>query len=188
MIPKRAKGGWLLPATFLLLAGCAAQPFGREPGGAPQVLQLRQDVAIPEGRARTFIQHGRIVRSLDEFDPHCALEIRHLHGPPRTVPAGLYPISRIQQVVTEVVYGLPSTRLAQTSFGLGLRVGKGIDWDTSPPEIFEGYHFWLVDTANVGLLRLTCFGARAEPYEAEPPTLAELREVLGAIGTLTPRK
>jgi hypothetical protein len=185
MIPMRAKAMWLLLAIFLLSSGCTMQPFDDAPGGPPQALRLLQDVAVPEGRPRVFMQRGRIVTSRDEFVPHCALEIRHLHGPPRTVPAGIYPISRIQQVVTEVVYGPGGTQLAQAEFGLGLRIGTGIEPDESPPEIFEGYHFWLVDTANVGLLRLTCFGARADPYEAEPPTLVELREVLGPIGVLT---
>jgi hypothetical protein len=158
---------------------------GAEP---PQALQLLRDVAIPDGRTRVFIQDGRLVRSIDEFVPHCALEIRHLHGPPRTVPAGVYPVRRIQQAVTEVVYGLPSHRLAEVSVGVGVHIGRTLEEDASPPDIFEGYHFWLADTANVGLLRLTCFGARAAPYEVEPPTLAELVRVLGPVGRLIGRK
>ena len=175
----------LVVIVLFALVGCAPPPYVDEAGRPPQVLELRQDVAIPEGRARVFIQSGRIVSSPDEFTPHCALEIRHLSGPPRTVPSGIYPVTRIQQVMTEVVLVVPSRQLAQVSVGIGIRFGGASEKDTSPSDIFEGYHFWLADSANVGLMRLTCFGARDMPAEAEPPTLADLRRALGSVGRLT---
>jgi hypothetical protein len=178
------RGWWLLLG---MLSGCATHPVGAPPG-QPQALQLLRDVTVPDGRARVFIQHGRLVRGIDEFSPHCALEIRHLHGPPRTVPAGVYPVRRVQRVVTEVVYGQPSQRLAGVSVGIGVGISVPLREDSSPPELFEGYHYWLVDRANVGLLRMTCFGARADPSDALPPTPVELDRVLGPVGRLIRRK
>lgn len=179
---------WLV-VMLVTLAGCAMTlPLADEAGQQPRVLELYEGIAIPEGRTRVFMQNGRIVTGIDEFAPHCALEIRHLSGPPRWVPAGRYPIKRIQAVMTEVVYGVPSGRFAGVSVGIGIHVGSSSIWDDdlSPPEVFEGYHFWLLDTANVGLLRLTCFGARDMPADVEPPTLVELRQVLGGMGRLSP--
>lgn len=168
--------------AVLLLASCALQPQH----GSPQTvqrLQLLLPVTVPEGRTRVFIQHGRLVRRIDEFMPHCALEIRQLHGPPRTVPAGRYPVSRVQRVTTEVVFAGPAQRLAGLAVHApGLR--RVDDYDTSPPEVFEGYHFWLQGSAGAGLLRLSCYGARAMPAEVRPPTLRELAETLGGIGRL----
>jgi hypothetical protein len=187
MLARLAKGCCLLLVIWLLPA-CTALPRDSMATAPPQALQLLRDVVIPEGRTRLFIQHGHPVRGIDEFEPHCALEIRHLHGPPRTVPAGIYPIRRVQRVVTEVVYGLPSRRVAGVSVGIGVQIGGRLKEDTSPPDIFEGYHFWLTDKANVGLLRMSCFGARAMPYEAEPPSLAELDRVLGPLARLIRRK
>jgi hypothetical protein len=176
----------LLLSALLLLSGCATVPT---PETRVSELLLHKPISVPEERARVFLQDGRVVQGFNEFIPHCALEIRHLYGPPRTIPAGRYPVTRVQPVVTEVVFAAPRQRVAELGVGIsgGHFIGVG-DYNESPPEIFEGYHYWLEDRANVGLMRLTCYGARGMPSEVEPPTLAELARVLGGLGQLTTLK
>jgi hypothetical protein len=56
--------------------------------------------------------------------------------------------------------------------------------DSSPPDIFRGWHFWLHSDKQPNVLRMTCRGVFAEPWEAELPTLAEIRQALGDIASL----
>lgn len=167
-----------LSGLCALLAGCSA----RTDGPAIQALILERPVDIPDGRARVFFQHGERVTGVNEFEPHCGLEIRRVHGGPRRVSAGRYLVSRVQPVSTEIVMAAPLRQVAGVDFGVGIHIGIGsfgIGRDDSPPDIFEGYHFWVVDRSDVGLMRLTCLGARAEPADVAPPTRAEIRRALG---------
>lgn len=174
-----------LAAGAWLLSGCAMSPHG--PFDLPvSALVLDKSVTVPEGRARVFLQDGAVVNNINEFKPQCALEIRQVNGPPRTVPAGVYPVTRVQDVSTPIVLNGTGHRVAAVSFGVGIGVntaGVSNDGD-SPSDIFEGYHFWLADNAGVGLMRLTCLGARAQPVDVEPPTRAEIAKALGSIGRL----
>jgi len=181
----------LLPTllTTVLIAGCATRPL---PPQAPITrLVLNQPITVPEGKARAYLQDGAVVARIDEFRPHCALEIRQVSGPPRTVPAGVYPVTRVQDVTTPIVLAAPSVQLAGVGIGIGIGVGSGSlrvsnrDYDGFA-DIFEGYHFWLADSARVGLMRLTCLGTRAQPVDVEPPTRTEMAQALGGLGRLEP--
>jgi hypothetical protein len=177
----------LLPILLAaaLGTGCATRP-------APPVpvtqLVLNQPISVPEGRARVYLQDGAVVGGIDEFRPHCALEIRQVSGPPRTVPAGVYPVTRVQDVTTPIVLAAPGRQLAGVGFGVG--IGSGAlsvsNREDGYADIFEGYHFWLADSAGVGLMRLTCLGARAQPVDVAPPTRAEMAQALGKLGRLEP--
>ncbi len=175
----RFVGWWLV----LLLAGCASAP--RQ--DAPRALVLNGPVSVPEGRARVFFQHGQLVPGVDEFAPHCALEIDRVSGLPRTVPAGRYLIERVQDVTTEVVFGGFGHQVAGVGVGIGINIGVGsIGWGgrDALSDIFEGYHFWLTDSARVGLMRLTCLGARDQPADVMPPTRKDMAQALGKWGRL----
>ena len=180
----------LLPTllTTVLIAGCATRPL---PPQAPITrLVLNQPITVPEGKARAYLQDGAVVARIDEFRPHCALEIRQVSGPPRTVPAGVYPVTRVQDVTTPIVLAAPSVQLAGVGIGIGIGVGSGSVFVGNRydgyADIFEGYHFWLADSARVGLMRLTCLGSRAQPVDVEPPTRAEMAQALGSLGSLEP--
>lgn len=183
-----------LSVAVLLLAGCAGS--ARVPGPGPiTTLVLNQPISIPEGRARIYLQDGKLTRGVDEFTPSCGLEIRQVSGPPRTVPAGRYAVTRVQELSTEVVFNGVERQVARAGvsigvgsggFGIGIGIGSSgmDDGGDSPSDIFEGYHFWLADSARVGLMRLTCLGARAQPVDVEPPTRAEMARALGKWGRL----
>lgn len=168
----------------LLIAGCATSPRP----AAPRALVLSGPVNVPDGRARVFFQRGQMVSGVDEFEPHCALEIDRVSGLPRTVPAGRYAIERVQDVTTEIVFGPTRNQVAGVGVGIGINIGVGsIGWGgrgDSPSDIFEGYHFWLTDSARVGLMRLTCLGGRDQPVDVRPPTRAEMARALGEWGRL----
>jgi hypothetical protein len=174
---------WLSLSLLGLLAGCAALPPVGQAVGQPQALVLLRDITIRPGHTRAFLQDGEVKKRFNEFRTHCALEIRDLSDKPRTVPAGFYPIRRIQQSVTPIVLAEPGRKLASASFA-GRLASSVVEGGDMEEDIFEGYHFWLRDTANVGLMRMTCYGVRAQPVDAEPPTRAEIAQALGKLGRL----
>jgi hypothetical protein len=59
--------------------------------------------------------------------------------------------------------------------------------DASPADIFLGYHFWLHSDNQPDVLRMTCRGVFAEPWEAEYPTLEEIAVALGDYAELQGR-
>lgn len=179
---------FLMLPLGVLTVGCATT----RPVDMPQRLVLLAPLSVPEGRARLFLQSGKVVQKLDEFTPHCALEIDRVSGLPRTVPVGVYAVRRVQDVSTTVVLGHAGPQLAGVGIGISIgsggRVGVGVGIGAhdifSREELFEGYHFWLADTARVGLMRLTCLGARAEPADVNPPSRAEMAAALGSLARL----
>ena len=171
---------WLLP---LLLSACLPnRPEGPRPGEA-RALVIHRPLLFPPGSARLFLQAGKVIprRALDEYSPHCDLEIRALRAPPRTIGPGRFRVIRVQALREEVVQ-LGELRLARAGLAAS-------DSSTGPADIFRGYHFWLDDPAQRQVMRLTCRGALAEPWQATPPTLAEIRTALGPVAELrlTPR-
>lgn len=159
----------LMLVSGLILGACGGMP--RQPT-EPHTLVLLQPVDVAEGHARAFIQAGRVVARIDEFTSHCALEITHLAGPPRTILPAHYPIKRVDLAFTPVVFAAPPRRLARWPGG------------DEPSDIFAGYHFWLVDALGLGLRRMSCYGRRDIPGRVRPPTPEELDQVLGRMGRL----
>ena len=172
---------WL--SIALMLSGCQTMIQQSEHGDwidiAPgSTLTLNQPVQVAQDRARVFFVNGRARRSGASYRPSCALEVRRIsRDGPQTIPAGTLRIQRIQNYWTEVVDGRdpdgPVFRLADMG-------GDGGD-----PMIQTGFHFWLDDGAERNLMRLTCLGILADPVDAYPPTVEDIRRTLGTLATLT---
>ena len=56
--------------------------------------------------------------------------------------------------------------------------------DYSPSDIFRGYHFWLRSGTQPDVIRMTCRGALAPPWDAIPPSYQEMNDTLGEYATL----
>lgn len=159
-------------------------------------LTLTGAVTIAEDRARVFFVNGRARNTGASYQPSCALEVRRIsRDGPQTIPPGVLRIDRVQHYWTEVVdnrrspvpgadpvfapVAAPTPRLAD--YG-----GDGGD-----AMIQTGYHLWLDEGTDPNLMRLTCLGVLADPAQAFPPTLDEIRTALGRLATLevaaTPR-
>lgn len=142
-------------------------------------LTLNKPLTISPGQARVFLQEGRAFASgLDEYQPHCSFEVRHLSDSPQIIHADTFVVSRIQTLIEEVVQYQPVMLAALGSLTLGA------DIDSSPSDIFRGYHFWLRSDHQPNVLRMTCRGALAPPWDAYPPTHAEIEYAISHIATL----
>lgn len=167
----------VLPA--LLIAGCQSQDYAYSmPRSSSYTVALHQALPIAPERARIFLQNGKVIgkSELDQYQPHCGFEVRKLMPVVQTIESEDFVVSRVQHLLEEVVMLLP-VQVAS------LQVA-GLDLDSSPSDIFRGYHFWFASTNQPDVMRMTCRGVFAEPWQAYPPTMDEIAVALGDVATL----
>ena len=171
----------------LALGGCQTMIQQSENGNWIDIipgstLTLNQPVQVAQDRARVFFVNGRARASGASYRPSCALEVRRIsRDGPQTIPAATIRIKRIQHYWTEVVDVRAPDALALRLAGMG---GDG-GGDGGYSMIQTGFHLWLDDSADPNLMRLTCLGILADPVDASPPTLEDIRTALGQLATLT---
>jgi len=172
-----------------LLSGCAtnvaqdpSSPYYQVPPGS--MLKLNHSIEIPPGRARVFIQHGAVSVIFDHYAPNCNVEVDRLdYERVQYVKPGEYPIRRVQRSVEEVVQQRPVRVAALGPMTDMLASGEAGDGGDGTSNIYEGYHLWLDDRTG-NFTRLSCRGAFAYPVDARPPSIDEMQEALGEIGSL----
>jgi len=169
---------WLIPGLLaLLLAACSSQQYRTGPAVAELV--IHQPLTIPPGDGRLFLQGGKAFSHWpDEYSPHCSLELYNLNPQPFTLQPGRYPITAIQDYETPIVM-IAGTRYA----GLTLHASVSDDGD-SPEDIMLGYHFWFAREVDPNLTHMTCLGALDAPWLAQAPSVAEINQLLGPIGSI----
>ncbi|QVL49045.1 MAG: hypothetical protein KFB96_00425 [Thiocapsa sp.] len=175
----------VLGALVFLIGGC--QTLVREsvetgwveiPAGS--TLTLNRPVSIPPGRARAFLM-DRGVRGASGGGTSCVLEVRRIDDEgTQNIPAGEIPITRVQNYLA-----LVSSRVPTTAPDRGVRFQLAAHGDSGGSQMIRpGYHFWLDDSHDPNLLRMTCLGRLDDPAYTRAPTLAEIRAVLGDVATL----
>ena len=172
--------------VVLLTVGCQQRSATVQDQGGGQwrslqgaVLVVNQEITVPAGRARVFLQNTspdgtRSGTSFDSYRPHCAFEVSSVNHDGYPIKPGTFTISRVQRTTVQVVQR-ESVRVA------GLVVAGIIGRGTS---LFDGYHFWLTSADQPGVRRLTCYGVFAAPIDLYPPTLAEIELALGAVAQI----
>jgi hypothetical protein len=178
---------WAALAVAVAIAGCAAQvprdpssPYYRVPVGS--VLRFDHKIGVPPGRTRVFFQNGTISMLFDRYAPNCNVEVRKIDYEARQyVEPGEYRVSRVQRTTEQVVEAGP-LRLA--ALGRLVATMGGTSGSDGNPMIYEGYHLWLEGT-DPNVMRLSCRGVLADPSEAYPPSIEEIRRSLGEIATLS---
>lgn len=174
---------WVVPLAVLTLAACQQSSTVRESmkGNAYRQLEgmylvLNQEIRVPPGKARVFLQDGAVTAGFDSYRIHCAFEINSVEHDGVAIKPGTFVVSRVQQTVQQVVMAEP-LQLASLSLGIGM-------WSGGSASYYSGYHFWLTSQNQPEVRRMTCFGVFAQPYELYPPTVEEIRYALGTIATL----
>lgn len=172
-------------ACLLLLQGCGpllvrdgtTGAYAAARGGT---FELLEDMPIRAGRTRTYLQDGAIVAGVNEFRPHCQLEINTLSESPQTVRADRFVVTRIGTRTDQVVQ----------SAALQLAALDGIArWP------FDGfmdgelrrmyvYIFHLHSDRQPDVRALICGGAFDSPGLAVLPTLGDIARALGRYGSL----
>lgn len=175
----------LLAAT---LVGCAAMEATRDPASpffvipVGSVIEVHQPLEITPGSARIWFQRGRATVGRDWYTPSCNLEIRTLdRDRTQTVMPGTFVIRRVQLMEEWVERRQSEVQLAAVGFAGGLLVG---DYDGGPMGMWRGYHLWLQSDEQPDVLRMTCMGGFAPAWEAMPPSLEDLRAILGDFASV----
>jgi len=173
---------YLFPVLLsLFLAGCVRFLPDYSGEDAGYRLILHQPIVIPPQRTRIFIQEGKIAGTgFNSYEVSCNIEVRKLKEESQRIEPDTFVVNRVQEFFEEVA---DTGWRPETLAGLGL---AGADVDSSPSDIFRGWHFWLHSEKQPDLIRLTCRGVFAEPWEAVPPTFEEIAWTLGNIASLKP--
>lgn len=179
-----------LVAAALLLAGCQQSATVRDSqaGGFVALdgaqLRLIEPLRVAAGRARVFIQDGGVPGDsrpllrggFDQYRPHCAIEIDSVDHDGVTIEPDTFQIVRVQHSLQQVVERVPRLFASLDVAGLFGRDGSS--------SYHEGYHLTLYSERQPGVMRMSCYGVYAQPYELYPPTLGEMRAALAGVAEI----
>jgi hypothetical protein len=144
--------------------------------------ELHREVSFPRERTRIFFQDGAILASINEFQPHCQLEIGPLRETVQRVQPDHFRITRVATRTDQVVLTQP-IRLAAVGIGGSLLFGRSSDGGES--RRMQVYLFRLHSERQPQVRQLNCGGAFDDPGLAEWPTLQDIARSLGDYATLT---
>ena len=174
----------VIVSAALFLGACQSSMTVREAAGENRFthlegasLVLNQNLEIGAGRARVFVQDGDVTFGFDSYEPHCAFEIKSVQHDGVTINADTFSIARVQGSLQQVVSGEPVQTASLQLAGLN---GGG----DGPSSLYLGYHFWLSSVGQPEVRRMSCYGIYAEPQDAYPPTLQEIRQALGSVAEI----
>ncbi|MCG8428212.1 MAG: hypothetical protein MI754_12720 [Chromatiales bacterium] len=155
-----------------LLTACSSSPARYydaqlAPGST---IELLTPLELRRGHSRVFIQDGTVVkrRTLDRFSPFCGFEVRQLAQKGDQIEPEQFTVTRIEWGDTLVVW-LNPPQFAATNWQLSKR------FSGESSNINRYYHYYLSAKRQTNVIRLSCYGAEASTYEAELPTLSEIR-------------
>lgn len=173
----------------LVLAGCETAPSLQGASDLTRDLRqnkadfvLNQEVTIPSGRARLFLQDGAVVGGRNLYRPHCIIEIDSIDHTGFLVTAETFDVVRIQRSTVQIAMQGDSLQ-ASTNVASGPRRNRSRRFHDSK-RFHDGYHFWLASEMQPAVRRLTCYGVFARPIDLRPPTLPEINAALGQVGTI----
>lgn len=177
----------ILLACLFLLSGCGPLLIRDDARNAYVPIQggtfeLHREVTIRGGRTRAYLQDGAVVSGVDEFRPHCQLDVNTLLDVPRTIHPDKFTITRISLRTDEIVQAT-AVRLA----ALGLEHAVFGPFDSGLPRRMHVYLFYLQSERQADVRVLICGGAFDDPGDAEWPSLGEIARSLGEYGTLSLR-
>jgi hypothetical protein len=154
-------------------------PYYMPPVGSRVV--VKQRLTVPPGMTRVFLQYGKVIpkHARNDYAVNCNFEINTLSDSPRYIEVGTYTVSRSQRRTDNIVR-LEPIRLAALDRLAGLMTRR----DDGAPLMFEEVRLSLTSTPPSDVRELACRGVMADPSEIMLPTLAEMRQALGAYATI----
>jgi len=169
-------------AGIIILSGCGASFKNNmvRPSVSPAaIVQVNQQLEIPNGKARVYIQDGAVItwRNKDKWSTYCSvlMQQKHASGEPKlSVLPGQFKITK----VIESEDGLGTGRTYVASLGWFIDA-KGYD---RPVHVIFGVEMRLSSADQAGVRALIC-EKRADQMGVynyhNYPTLAEIKTALG---------
>jgi hypothetical protein len=173
--------GMLLVLSVIALTSCAGQAVNKEVPDRLLVgttVVLQQDLAVPAGHARVFLQQGRVVEKhrLDPGLPHCNFEQRTLSDGTAVIKADRFKVTAVSVGEDMVVQ-----RDCDSMLPVGLREAGGSD---CVDKVNRYINHQLFSPSQPQVMRLTCHGGFEVPGRAQLPGLPDIRTALGGVATL----
>ena len=173
--------GMLLVLSVIALTSCAGPVVNeRAPDrvlvGTTVVLQ--QDLAVPAGHARVFLQQGMVVEKhrLEPSLPHCNFEQRTLSNGSAVIKADHFKVTAVSVGEDMVVQ-----RDCESMLPVGRNEPGGSD---CVDKVNRYINHQLSSPSQPQVMRLTCHGGFNVPGRAQLPGLADIRTALGGVATL----
>ena len=135
------------------------------------VLVLHKDVYIRPSYARVYFQNGEAGAAVNEFDPHCQLEVRQVLPTVQTVKPDRFVVKKVSYDTLDMAV-LPGVMVAQ---------GGGGDGGVS--DIMEAWKFRLYSERQPNVLQMICAGGIDTPFRARPPSRLQIRQALGSYAS-----
>lgn len=182
----------------LLLAACQgtlprdeSSPWYHPPAGT--TVTVHRAIDIPPGRARAFLQNGRIVAytARNLYYPNCEFEVLTVDETVRRILPGEFRVQRVRIRQDQVAGGGP-VRLADAGrhLGIGLGIGPWGGMGLAADDDGPGYIMYVVEMRlrspeQPDVFRLVCRGGEDDPADAIPPSIRDMRQALGDYATLS---
>lgn len=154
---------------------------------AGEQFELKQTIQIPAGKARSYIQFGKLSGSgFNHYDQHCRIEIKALQPSNTIIEPETFVITRVQIGEEQIAQRLPTGGI-QLAF-----VGTAMASDQyQRPETMDFVHLYLQSDKQPNIYRLTCAGSlsNGDMFDAPRsyrPQREQIQTILGAVGTITP--
>ncbi|MCW9089119.1 MAG: hypothetical protein OQK54_06280 [Gammaproteobacteria bacterium] len=178
MMPKLAT----VVLLGILLAGCQQTPVRDEGSNRSRItvgstLTLNKPLVVPAGHARVFLQYGKVREKvrLKRYQPHCNFEITVVSDGTQRIEPGEFVVTDLSMDEEEVVRRSGPLRYAALQLS---------DDGDMAPQIALLIHHKLHAEGQPQVMRLTCHGGFADPWQAEYPSVSAIREALGEWVTL----
>ena len=178
----------LLIISISLLSGCSAvyttysgQPAIAASAGSKVIINNK--IEVKPGLTRVFMQDGMIVSSFNHFKTSCNIEIRKKDDENwQFIEPAEYSITGSQSTLENVVQNKSDepVKLASSNTSFYGKLMADSSVDSSPSDIYLGIHYYL-SGPDTNVMRLSCRGAIAAPWEAQYPTPSEIEQALGDI-------
>jgi hypothetical protein len=138
------------------------------PAGA--LVQVLKPITVPPGRARVFLQAAG---PGGQYYPSCNFEVRELmQDSAQTIEPDVFRVTRVHRAPFVEVVQTEPVRMAALQIAIG---GS----DGSDSMIAPTVHMELHSGRQPDVVRLTCRGGFADPYDADYPSIEEIRGALG---------
>jgi hypothetical protein len=171
-------------ALLFVLAGCGTtgqygvdSPYYHYPDGVR--LTLNQPLEITPDSATVRLQYGQVVarNGVHEQDPYCIFELSTVAEGPQRVKSDEFSVTRVRRSTSTIA----RSEILQTGL---IRVSMGSD-SSGPTNYYYKTEFFLHSDSQPNVLLMTCQSNQNYTPLKRYLTVAEIRQALGTIFTLS---
>jgi len=138
-------------------------------------IEITEILTVAPNSARVFLQNGEVKKNgnIDLYEVNCEVEINTVSESRQTIQPEIFNVIRVSQEESPIVMLRPEVVASLTYAWM---------FSDSPVDIKLYYRFILTaqnSGSNSQVRAVICRGAQSEPYNAELPTLEQMKRAAG---------